>query len=111
MKLPPFAKRHAAANFADPLAIYCGFPSLAVAKHCGNGLALPEGDNPAAYRWPVRTRTVLVCEVGRPNDAGVALLAETLIVAGASRVSVFRCALVGVAYRSEYRPTVRSHAA
>ena len=110
MKMPPFAKRHAAANFADPLVIYCGFPSLTVAKNCGNGLALPGGDNPAAFRWPVRTRTALICEVGRPDDAGIASLAEALIASGAARVTVFRCELVGFAYRCEYRPTVRSHA-
>lgn len=91
-KLPPFGKDLARKRLSGaPINLYVctGRTAWDIARARTNNradiLVLPPGDDPHAYRWPVRGLDVLLCWPDG-DYAGICRFAELLIQSGARKV-------------------------
>ena len=67
-------------------------------------IVLPDGDDPADYRWPVIDQDVLLIEVGIYDTERIERIAQVLLESGARMVYPIRTANIGegtVFWRSE----------
>lgn len=91
--LPPYGRKYLSENPANGPWIACGrgawdyatlkpFPIM----------VLPDGEDPAAYRWPVFDQDVLLIEVGIYDTEQLERIAQVLLESGARMVFPIRTA-------------------